>query len=321
MAGHSNSGHEHYYVPEQSKLAICAAFGLFLSIFGAAGVMNDAHFHAGQSSNSGFFLFAGLAFFIATLAAWFRVTIKENLAGMNSAQLKHSYVIGMQWFIFSEVMFFLAFFGALFYIRVLSGPWLASQGDKVMNHLLWGDFKYSWPLMETPQQAVSIAKQYMANNGTFAGPHEHLSFPGWDKMLHWLPLWNTVVLLSSSFTVHIAHMGLKEGNRAKLKLWLGITVALGMFFVFLQYQEYHHALTELGLTLKSGVYGTTFFMLTGFHGFHVIMGTVILLVQFLRVMVANHFTPEDQFGFEAASWYWHFVDVVWVGLFLFVYIL
>jgi len=321
MAGQSSSGHQHYYVPEQSKLAICAAFGLFLSVFGAAKVMNDAHYHAGQPSNASFFLFAGLVVFIATLAAWFNVTIKENRAGMNSAQLKHSYVIGMQWFIFSEVMFFLAFFGALFYMRVLSGPWLGSGGDKAMNYLLWGDFKFSWPLMETPQQAVGLAKQYMANNGTFNGPHENLSFPGWDKMLHWLPLWNTVVLLSSSFTVHIAHIALKENNRAKLKVWLGITVALGFFFVFLQYKEYHHALTELGLTLKSGAYGTTFFMLTGFHGFHVIMGATILLVQFLRVMVANHFTPEDQFGFEAASWYWHFVDVVWVGLFLFVYIL
>ncbi|MFT3929078.1 MAG: cytochrome c oxidase subunit 3 [Spongiibacteraceae bacterium] len=321
MAGHSSSGHEHYYVPEQSKLAICTAFGLFLSVYGAARVINDAHYHAGESTNSSFFLFAGLAMFIATLFAWFRTTIKENLAGMNSAQLKHSYVIGMQWFIFSEVMFFLAFFGALFYVRVLAGPWLASQGDKVMNHLLWGDFKYSWPLMETPQQAVGIAKQYMANNGTFSGPHENLSFPGWDKLTHWLPLWNTVVLLSSSFTVHIAHIALKQGNRAKLKAWLGITVLLGFFFVFLQYKEYHHALTELGLTLKSGIYGTTFFMLTGFHGFHVIMGATILLIQFLRVTAANHFTPEDQFGFEAASWYWHFVDVVWVGLFLFVYIL
>ena len=321
MAGHSSAGYETYHVPEQSKLAICAAFGLFLSVFGAANVINDAHYHAGEPSHSGFILFAGLALFIATLFVWFRTTIRENLAGMNSAQLKHSYVLGMQWFIFSEVMFFLAFFGALFYVRMLAGPWLASQGDKTMNYLLWGNFKYQWPLMETPQQAVGVAKQYMANNGAFAGPHENLSFPGWNKMLHWLPLWNTIVLLSSSFTVHIAHMGIKEGNRAKLKLWLGITVALGLTFVFLQYNEYHEAFTELGLTLKSGIYGTTFFMLTGFHGFHVIMGATILLVQFLRASIAGHFNAEDQFGFEAASWYWHFVDVVWVGLFLFVYIL
>ncbi len=321
MAGHSSAGHEHYHVPEQSKLAICAAFGLFLSVFGAGNVINDTHYHAGEPSHAGFILFAGLAFFIGTLFAWFRTTISENRAGMNSAQLKHSYVLGMQWFIFSEVMFFLAFFGALFYVRVLAGPWLASMGAHAENYRIWGDFKFQWPLMETPQQAVGIAKQYMANNGTFAGPEKNLSFPGWHNLAHWVPLYNTIVLLSSSFTVHIAHMGIKEGNRAKLKLWLAITVALGLTFVFLQYKEYHEAFTELGLTLKSGIYGTTFFMLTGFHGFHVIMGATILLVQFLRASVAGHFTADDQFGFEAASWYWHFVDVVWVGLFLFVYIL
>jgi cytochrome c oxidase subunit III len=322
MAGQSTSGHEHYYVPDNSKLAICAAFGLFLTVFGAASFINAHRYTPEDTGSSGFMLFAGLAFFIATLFAWFRTTIKENRAGMNSAQLKHSYVLGMQWFIFSEVMFFLAFFGALFYVRTLVGPWLASEGAYSMNSLLWGDFKYQWPLMETPQQAVGgAAKQIMANNGEFSGPGQHLSFPGWGNLLGWLPLWNTIVLLSSSFTVHIAHMGLKENNRAKLKLWLFITVALGMGFVVLQYMEYHHALTEMGLSLHSGIYGTTFFMLTGFHGFHVIMGATILLVQFLRVTVANHFTPEDQFGFEAASWYWHFVDVVWVGLFLFVYIL
>lgn len=322
MAVHDNSGHEIYYVPEQSKLAICAAFSLFLSVYGAASFINHHSHHAGESSHSGLVLFAGLAMFIATLFVWFRQTIRENLAGLNSAQMKQSYVLGMQWFIFSEVMFFLAFFGALFYVRVLAGPWLASLGDKSMNTLLWQGFQYEWPLMHTPQDAIGgVAKQAFANNGVFSGPHENLAFPGWDKMFSWLPLWNTVVLLSSSFTVHIAHMGLKENNRTKLKLWLGITVALGFFFVFLQYMEYHHALTELGLTLKSGIYGTTFFMLTGFHGFHVIMGATILLVQFLRVTAAGHFTPQDQFGFEAASWYWHFVDVVWVGLFLFVYIL
>jgi cytochrome c oxidase subunit 3 len=322
MASHGNtSGYEHYHVPEQSKLAICAAFGLFLSVFGAAHVIIDSHLPAGTHTNSRFILFAGLALFIATLFAWFRTTIRENMAGMNSAQLKHSYVIGMQWFIFSEVMFFAAFFGALFYVRLLAGPWLGSEGAHNENYRLWGDFKYQWPMMETPQQAVGIAKQYMANNGAFAGPHENLSFPGWGNLLHWLPLWNTIVLLSSSFTVHLAHMGIKNNNRGQLKFWLGVTVLLGLTFVFLQYREYHEAFTELGLTLKSGIYGTTFFMLTGFHGFHVIMGATILLVQFLRASVAGHFSADDQFGFEAASWYWHFVDVVWVGLFLFVYIL
>ncbi len=322
MAVHDTSGHEHYYVPDQSKLAICAAFSLFLSVFGAAHFINDLRGAAGQDSHSGLILGAGLACFIATLFAWFRTTIRENRAGLNSAQMKHSYVLGMQWFIFSEVMFFGAFFGALFYVRNLAGPWLAGLGDGTGNELIWPGFQYQWPMMQTPQDAVGgVANQAMANNGVFTGPRENLSFPGWDKMFHWLPLWNTIVLLSSSFTAHIAHMALKENNRAKLKLWLGITVLLGFIFVVLQYNEYHEAYVELGLTLKSGIYGTTFFMLTGFHGFHVIMGATILLVQFLRVSVAGHFTPQDQFGFEAASWYWHFVDVVWVGLFLFVYIL
>jgi len=321
MAGNITSGHEPYYVPEQSKLAVCTAFGLVVSVIGAAMVINDGSYRPDEPSNSGFVLMAGLAIFLGTLFAWFRTTIKENLAGMNSGQLKQSYVIGMQWFIFSEVMFFLAFFGALLYVRTLSGPWLASMGDKSMNHLLWEGFKYQWPLLETPQQAVGLANQVMANNGTFNGAREHLSFPGWSNLLHWLPLWNTIVLLTSSFTVHLAHIGIKNSNRTQIKLWLGVTVVLAVIFVVLQYMEYQHAIHDLGITLGAGTYGSTFFMLTGFHGFHVIMGATILLVQFLRAAVANHFTPDDQFGFEAAAWYWHFVDVVWVGLFLFVYIL
>lgn len=218
MAGQSTSGHEPYYVPERSKLAISAAFGLFLSVYGAAAYINHLSHTPDQESKSGLILFAGLAFFIGTLFVWFRTTIKENLSGINSAQLKHSYVLGMQWFIFSEVMFFFAFFGALFYVRMLSGPWLASEGAHGMNSLLWGDFKYQWPLMETPQQAVGgVSGQVMANNGVFSGPKENLAFPGWSNMLHWLPLWNTIVLLSSSVTVHIAHLALKANDRAKLK--------------------------------------------------------------------------------------------------------
>jgi cytochrome c oxidase subunit 3 len=326
MANESNSDYESYYVPEKSPMALCATIGLVLSIFGAASMLNDMSFgEPGVETNSSTILMLGLFVFIATLFMWFRTTIIENRAGMNSAQLKHSYVIGMQWFIFSEVMFFFAFFGALFYVRNLAGPWLAGEGDGGAGNAaanLWGSFTYSWPLMETPQQAVGgAASQAMANNGVFSGPDRHLSFPGWDNLGHWLPMWNTIILLSSSVTVHIAHLGLKQNNRAKLNLWLGITVALGMIFVYLQYMEYHEAYVEYGLKLTSGIYGTTFFLLTGFHGAHVCMGTIMLLVQWLRTTTKGHFTHDDAFGFEASSWYWHFVDVVWVGLFLFVYIL
>ena len=138
---------------------------------------------------------------------------------------------------------------------------------------------------------------------------------------HWLPLWNTIILLSSSFTVHVAHMGILAGNKAKFNLWLAITVALGAIFLVVQAYEYYEAYAHFGLTLNSGIYGSTFFMLTGFHGFHVFMGMTMLLIQLLRSVFGGHFTADDHFGFEASSWYWHFVDVVWVFLFLFVYIL
>jgi cytochrome c oxidase subunit 3 len=241
-------------------------------------------------------------------------------------QLKQSYVLGMLWFIFSEVMFFACFFGALFYVRVLVNSWIGGEAaigwfddtptdaSAANAQLLYPGYEVAWPPMVTPDQAVN------GDAAQFKGPDEAMDNPGVLNWLSWLPFWNTVVLLTSSFTVHIAHGALKDNNRKKFNLWLGITVALGIFFLFLQAEEYIHAYQELGLTLESGIYGTTFFMLTGFHGMHVTLGTVMLLIQWLRGL-KGHFTHDDQFGFEAASWYWHFVDVVWVGLFIFVYIL
>jgi cytochrome c oxidase subunit 3 len=324
MTSQTSTGYEKYYVPEKSRLAICATIGLVLSIYGAASIMNDMTFGDPEQPTSSWTIFlCGLFFFIATLFGWFRTAIKENLAGMNSAQLKKSYVLGMFWFIFSEVMFFLAFFGALFYVRNLVGPWLAGEGEAGrMNGLLWQGFQFSWPLMETPQEAVGgVASQPIANNGTFPGAETSLSVRDAHAWWAWLPLWNTIILLSSSVTVHIAHLGILNGDRKKFNLWLGITVALGALFLILQVLEYHEAYAEFGLTLKAGIYGSTFFMLTGFHGFHVFMGMTMLLIQWLRSVRGGHFTADDHFGFEASSWYWHFVDVVWVFLFLFVYIL
>ncbi len=323
MTTQTSTEYEKYYVPEKSRLAICATIGLVLSIYGAASIMNDMTFgDPNQPSSSWTIFLCGLFFFVATLFGWFRTTIKENIAGMNSAQLKKSYVLGMFWFIFSEVMFFFAFFGALFYVRVLVGPWLAGEGDAGrMNHLLWEGFQFSWPPALTPQEAVGVSNQVMANNGTFDSAETSMAFGEVSHWYHWLPMWNTIILLSSSFTVHIAHMGILDGNKKKFNLWLAITVALGIAFLALQVTEYHEAYAEFGLTLNSGIYGSTFFMLTGFHGFHVFMGMTMLLIQLLRSVRGGHFTADDHFGFEASSWYWHFVDVVWVFLFLFVYIL
>ena len=299
------STESNYYVPEQSKLPICAATGLGFIAYGAGSWVQGG---------SAMPFFAGALILAFTLYCWFSLVIKENMAGMNSDQLKRSYVWGMSWFIFSEVMFFAVFFGSLFYIRTLVLPWLGSEGGFESNNLLWNDFEAAWPLMTTPDMAAN------GEAALFKGPEQNMSFPGWDKLFSWLPLWNTIVLLTSSFTVHIAHSAIKNNNRRKFNIWLGITVALGFIFLVLQVEEYMHAYQHMGLTLESGIYGTTFFMLTGFHGAHVTMGTIMLLIQFLRGL-KGHFNSEDQFGFEAASWYWHFVDVVWVGLFIFVYVL
>lgn len=297
-----------YYVPEQSKLPIFASFSLFLTVFGAANWMNG-------SSYGPWLFFAGGLMFAAVLWNWFSIVISENMAGLNSPQLKHSYVIGMGWFIFSEVMFFAAFFGALFYIRALALPWLAGEGDGgVANELLWPGFQADWPLMTTPDMAVN------GEEALRKGPEQNMSWPGFSGLLGWLPFWNTVILLSSSVTVHFAHTAIKNDNRKQFNIMLGVTVLLGIIFLILQAEEYIHAYTELGLTLESGIYGTTFFMLTGFHGAHVTMGTMMLLIMWLRSVLKGHFKSDDNFGFEAASWYWHFVDVVWVGLFFAVYV-
>ncbi len=292
-----------YYVPEQSRLPIFASLSLFLTVFGLANVLN-------HKDGGAMVMALGFAMLATTLWVWFSTAIKENLRGLNSAQMKRSYVWGMGWFIFSEVMFFGAFFGALFYVRVHSLPGLSNSAD-----LLWPGFEASWPLMTTPDMAVNGA------DAQVVGPEHAMSFPGFAKMFTWLPFFNTIILLSSSVTVHIAHTALKNDNRKLFNTWLGLTVALGITFLFVQAYEYYEAYHHLGLTLDSGIYGTTFFMLTGFHGFHVFLGTFMLLVMFLRSVLKGHFRHDDSFGFEAASWYWHFVDVVWLGLFIFVYIL
>jgi len=220
----------------------------------------------------------------------------------------------MFWFIFSEVMFFAAFFGALWYIRNIALPGINAGAT---NEILWAGGDFQWPLFETPDQAAN------GDDAKFVGPHHDMGWPGFDMgaLMKWLPLWNTIILLSSSVTVHIAHEYLKHDKKGAFNLWLGITVVLALIFLGVQYFEYYEAYAHMGLKLTSGAYGTTFFMLTGFHGFHVCMGMFMLAVMLCRSVFKGHFSHKECFGFEAASWYWHFVDVVWLGLFIFVYIL
>ncbi|WP_087023306.1 cytochrome c oxidase subunit 3 [Thaumasiovibrio subtropicus] len=285
--------HEHYYVPAQSIWPIVGAVALFLIALGAGSTVGGMF-----GGNGPWVLVTGVGILLIMLFGWFRDVIHESMSGLYSAQMDRSFRQGMSWFIFSEVMFFAAFFGALFYARMIAVPWLGGAGNNAMTHaVLWPDFIAMWPLTTTPDGTET---QGMGPMG--------------------LPLINTLILLTSSVTVHIAHVAIEKGNRQRLTLFLLLTVLLGALFVYFQAEEYIHAYQEMNLKLDSGIYGNTFYLLTGFHGLHVTMGTLILFIVWLRV-VKGHFTTENHFAFQAGAWYWHFVDVVWLGLFVFVYIL
>ncbi|RUO35652.1 cytochrome c oxidase subunit 3 [Aliidiomarina sanyensis] len=285
-----------YYVPDQSIWPLVGSVALGLIAFGAAHYTIE--FSRQEAGFGHWVLLAGLVVLLIMLVGWFGDQIRESRAGLYNAQLGRSYRQGMLWFIFSEVMFFMAFFGALFYARMIAVPWLGGASNNEMtNQILWPNFEAAWPLLSTPS---GIETQAM----------------GWFG----LPLINTIILVISSVTLHFAHVGLEEGKRKKLINWLIATIVLGLIFLGLQMYEYVYAYRDLGLTLQSGIYGNTFFLLTGFHGLHVTLGAILLIVMLFRCW-AGHFSKNDQFAFQASAWYWHFVDVVWICLFVFVYIL
>jgi len=281
----------YYFVPGPSRHPVLAAVGLFFVILGAGQWVNGHQWGA-------YSLMFGLLWWAFVLQQWFREAIRESETGLYSARIDTSFRWSMSWFIFSEVMFFGAFFGALYWTRVHSVPNLGS----IDNALLWPDFKAAWP--------SSVAGATASPAGTIE--------PFGTMGPFWLPTINTALLLTSGITLTIAHHALRANQRGKTIAFMWLTVLLGVTFLFVRGYEYHHAYSELNLKLSSGVYGSTFFMLTGFHGFHVFVGMLMLLFITLRLM-RGHFTPDRHFGFEGAAWYWHFVDVVWLGLYIVVY--
>ncbi|MES2939982.1 MAG: cytochrome c oxidase subunit 3 [Pseudomonadota bacterium] len=281
----------HYFVPQPSRHPAFAAFGLLCIIYGAAQWINGAGW-------AKFLLFFGLLWLFWVLFQWFGQAIGESESGQYSRKIDLSFRWSMSWFIFSEVMFFGAFFTALWWMRSHSVPALGGTE----NALLWPDFKAVWP---------SISPGATASPGGIIEPFQTMT-------PFWLPTINTALLLTSGVTLTIAHHLLRDGHRGKTIFWMWLTVLLGVTFVGVQAYEYFHAYSEMNLKLSSGAYGSTFFMLTGFHGFHVLVGMLMLLFITLRLM-KGHFTPERHFGFEGAAWYWHFVDVVWLGLYTLVY--
>ena len=279
-----------YYVPHGSHWPVVGTIGLLFLMVGVSAWLNGA--------DSGFWvMLAGFAVVAFMLVGWFGEVITESESGLYNAQVGMSFRMGMFWFIFSEVMFFSAFFGALFYSRNMAIPWLGGESNNFFTSLLlWDGYESTWPTN---------------GPGNVGGDYEPMPPFG-------LPLINTALLLTSSVTLTIAHHALLSGQRSLVKVFLATTFVLGFIFVFLQAEEYIEAYQHMNLTLGSGIYGSTFFMLTGFHGMHVTIGALMLTIIWFRVL-KGHFTPESHFAFEAVAWYWHFVDVVWVALYVFVY--
>ncbi|HRQ48194.1 MAG TPA: cytochrome c oxidase subunit 3, partial [Rhodocyclaceae bacterium] len=273
-----NQALDKYFVPEPSKYPIFGSIALLL--FGSGAVM-----WLNKVGPGPFVFFLGVAILIYMLFGWFGQVVKESESGKYGKSVDRSFRWSMGWFIFSEVMFFAAFFGALFYVRVLGIPSIGS-GDNL--ELLWPGFEQAWPT------AGPLADEMFTPMGAWG-----------------IPALNTLILLTSGVTLTWAHYGMMKNDRGQLKKGLLATILLGATFLGFQIYEYFHAYGDLNLRLDSGIYGSTFYMLTGFHGLHVTIGAIMLTVMYFRVN-AGHFTADHHFAFEATAWYWHFVDVVWL---------
>ncbi len=281
-----------YYIPHGTKWPILGSISLTLLLGGFASFLNENP--SGET-----FMILGFLLLMVMLFGWFGTVINESESGAYNDQVDLSFRWGMGWFIFSEVMFFAAFFGALYYARIYSVPWLGGEGVGGFANAaaqIWPNYQAAWPTN---------------GPGNIGGDFQTIGALG-------IPALNTALLLTSGGTVTMAHWAIIKEDRPKFILWLLATVVLGFTFVGFQAYEYIHAFNDLNLTLHSGVYGSTFYMLTGFHGLHVSIGAIMLLIMMFRGM-RGHFTAKNHFAFEAAAWYWHFVDVVWLGLYIFVY--
>lgn len=276
---------KNYYLPGASLWPLIASIALFLMAAGFSMSLQQEH-NASMATIGDYILIAGGLVLAYLLFGWFAEVIKESVSGFYNKQVDSSFRWSMGWFIFSEVMFFAGFFGALFYVRNVSLPWLSEAT------LIWPDFVATWPSAgPTATEAIQLLDPWH------------------------LPAINTLILLASGATLTWAHWGLMKDKRQQLIIGLALTIILGVTFLFLQAHEYAEATFTMA---GSGIYGSTFYMLTGFHGLHVTMGAIMLTVILLRVL-KGHFNSHNHFGFEAVAWYWHFVDVVWLLLFVFVY--
>ena len=289
----THAKHHDYHLVDPSPWPLAGAVSAFIMAIGAIALMKSQGGGSGVFGIKGSPLFLiGMAMLVATAYFWWRDVVREANKGDHTPVVQLHLRYGMILFIASEVMFFVAWFWAYFDVALYPSTVHAVPntsemiGNIVRNDVTGGH----WP-----------PKPVEAFKGTF---------DPWG-----VPLVNTLILLLSGCTVTWAHHALLQNDRRGLVWGLVATVALGMLFTSLQAYEYAHA----AFNFSGHIYGATFFMATGFHGAHVIIGTIFLLVCLIRAMRGD-FTPKQHFGFEAAAWYWHFVDVVWLFLFSAIYV-
>ncbi len=311
----SHAKHHDYHLVDPSPRPVLASIGAFIMAIGAIAWMKTIP----TDPQSGLKLFGmllrGSTIFIAGAAVvaavsffWWRDVIREAHKGDHTPVVQLHLRYGMILFIASEVMFFVAWFWAYFDVALFPGnvwqlPIYGPDGTITPSEVSKLGMVDRDPLIGGQWPPVPVERT--ADGGNFRS-----TFDPWG-----LPLVNTLVLLLSGTTVTWAHHALLENDRKGLIWGLLCTVVLGIFFTALQAYEYGHA----AFSYSGHIYGATFFMATGFHGAHVIIGTIFLMVCLFRAL-AGHFTPKQHFGFEAAAWYWHFVDVVWLFLFFSIYV-
>ncbi len=287
MADHAV--HHDYHILPPSPWPLVASVAATIMMIGAVMWMKGLF---GLPAGTSWVFFAGLAGVLFSMVGWWADVIKESHAGDHTPVVSLGLRYGMVLFIASEIMFFAGFFWMFFEMAIFN-----EARTLIPEFGNWTDTAAAWSTW--PPRGIEV-------------------LDAWQ-----LPLLNTVILLLSGTTVTWAHHALQVGDRKAAKIGLGLTIALGALFTAVQAYEYYHILHENLFfneeALNSTLYGSIFFMATGFHGFHVLVGTIFLIVCLIRLMVGQ-MSAEKHFGFEAAAWYWHFVDVVWLFLFAFVYV-
>lgn len=285
--GDAHANHHDYHLVNPSPWPVVGAISAFVLAIGAIQFMHK---------DDPIILGVGFGLVLLTMFLWWRDVVREaEKFGDHTPVVQIHNRYGMILFIASEVMFFVAWFWAFFDASLFPA--------EVMNVKSAGG----------ADQAIGMVSRNEVTKGVWP-PEGTKTFDPWH-----LPFVNTLILLLSGTTVTWAHHSLVEGNRKGLIWGLVLTIALGVLFTLCQAYEYMHAEFPFSQAAGGNIYGSTFFMATGFHGFHVIVGTITLTVMLFRAL-AGHFTPKQHFGFEAAAWYWHFVDVVWLFLFACIYV-